>query len=166
MPGALRRRDSELPGNHLLELADADGFLYLTGNCGCAGGLSPLDLRDGRVNVLNRRRSVCGSRLLADGTRLVLAANSLPLPKPGAASRILVVDRRDGRYVAPSRPTARSSTWPPAATGPSLGHERHPVAHIDNHFMQFADFGHPRHRRRNALTSRDFGPIRDPRTSV
>ncbi|HMJ32563.1 MAG TPA: hypothetical protein VK501_01500 [Baekduia sp.] len=35
--------------------------------------------------------------MLVDGDRLVLAANPLPVPRPGAASRILVVDRRTGR---------------------------------------------------------------------
>jgi hypothetical protein len=92
--GALRRGSSRLPGNHFLEL-DAAGhrFLYLAGRCGYAGGLARVDLRTNRVDVLTRRHEACGSRLLVAGDRLVLAANPVPFPKPGSASRVLVIDR-------------------------------------------------------------------------
>jgi hypothetical protein len=92
------RRTSGLPGNHLLELASTDSrFLYLTGNCGYTGGLSRLDLHTKRLTILTTDHDLCGSRLLATPTDLLLAANPLPVPRPHAAARILVANRHNGR---------------------------------------------------------------------
>jgi hypothetical protein len=99
--GATLRRDSRLPGSHILEFAQdpAGRFLYMSGTCAYTDGISRFDLRTRRVDVLAPRDKgmLCGTRLLVTGDQLVLGANNPPFPEPDATSHVRIVDRRTGK---------------------------------------------------------------------
>jgi DNA-binding beta-propeller fold protein YncE len=119
----IRRWDSELTGNHLMELGlDPERrWLYAIGSCGYTGGLSAIDLRSGAARLLappsgprdpETLRSlpgICGERIEAGlGGLVVVAKTARAVPQPQASGAVLVVDGQNGRLLrtiaTPSEP--------------------------------------------------------------
>jgi hypothetical protein len=93
-------RRTRLPGNHLMEfeLTSDTRRAYAVGQCYYTGGISVVDLANGRSRVLNR--DVCGERIAVGGDLLAVAEQARASPL-GVPSRIAIVDASTGsaRYV-------------------------------------------------------------------
>ena len=112
--GALVRRwDTGLEGNHMLDLAvdQRADRLYVLGSCGYTGGLSKVDLGTGRVKMLagtradlgsasSREGAVCGARVaVGPGSLLVVGKTQSPVPQPGVPGSLLLIDGDEGRKI-------------------------------------------------------------------
>lgn len=109
----LRRLDTALAGNHLMEFTyQVDGGrLFAAGSCGYSGGLSVIDLGTGSTRILAGplpsptepapvRPGVCGERLaLGRDSLLLIAKNRRPVPVRNQAGEILVIESGTGRLV-------------------------------------------------------------------
>lgn len=116
----LRKWDTKLQGNHMLDLAlDArEVRLYALGSCGYRGGLSRVDLGTGEVKVLAptlpgvdfvRERLVCGERVsVGPGSLLVVGKTAQAVPQADIPGSLLLVDSNSGRKIrtmdTPSEP--------------------------------------------------------------
>lgn len=117
----IRRYDTGLIGNHLMEFA-LDGErkrLFAAGPCGYVGGMSRVDLRSGRIDKLAPRlpdarttdslpkNGVCGERIswLGQG-RVVLFRVANAVPEPGSSASVLALDASTGDVVASHPSTA------------------------------------------------------------
>jgi hypothetical protein len=98
----IRTLTTGLVGDHLMEMALADGAAYAIGSCGYTGGLSRIELRLGTHRILAAPRSggtpgtICGERIAAAAGELAIGRNPFPVPRIRSSSELLLVNSADG----------------------------------------------------------------------
>ncbi len=107
----VRKWDTKLEGNHMLDLAlgAREDRLYALGSCGYRGGLSMVELKTNEVKVLAptlpgvdfaRERLVCGERLVVGpGSLLVVGKTAQAVPQARIPGSLLLVDGDTGTKV-------------------------------------------------------------------
>lgn len=105
----VRRFDSQLEGNHLMEFAldQRQSRLFAIGSCGYSGGLSRLDLSSAtitlfgypaprEVDVDGNRQGICGERVSVGSALVAVAKTQRPVPVADRRGQLLFVAAESG----------------------------------------------------------------------